>query len=230
MPQTNFIQAINQAHRRRNGTRSADLPDGRGRGARRVRRDQGPHRQVRRQARAQHADFGGRLRRRGGRRRDGGDAADLRSRIRQLLLLRLRPGLQPGRQAPLHVGRTGDHADNVSRGIRRDGRRGRATFRDRVRAIPERPGAQAGRPFGAVGYEGPAQERDPRQQSRDRFRARRARPTQRGHSRRRAPGAARQSRGEARRRQRDGGRDRRDGAEGDEASRTSSSRKISRSK
>ena len=53
----------------------------------------GLHREIRPQARAQHADFGGRLRRRGGGRGDGRDAADLRSRVRELLLLRVRPGV-----------------------------------------------------------------------------------------------------------------------------------------
>ena len=80
---------------------------------------------------------------RSGGRRDGGNAADLRSRIRERLLLRVRPALQSGRQAPLHVRWAGLTADYLSRGVRRDGRCGRAALRNRLRAVPERPRTQA---------------------------------------------------------------------------------------
>ena len=93
MALVNFIQAINQAIDEEMERDPLTFVMGEDVILAAVRRDPRTDQEIRPQARAQHANFGGRLRRRGGGRGDGRDAADLRSRVRELLLLRVRPGV-----------------------------------------------------------------------------------------------------------------------------------------
>ncbi len=192
MAQLTYLQAITNGARRRDGARSQDLSARRGRGAQRLRQHPRTPREVWFRARARYANFRGRLRRRRGGRRDGGVAADLRNRNRALHLLRLRSDRQSGRQAALHVGRPGPSADHLPHFVWRGGRRRCATFRNRVPASAAGAGAQDRGALGSRRHEGPAQERDPRRQPRDRVRACGVGPQPRRSARRRLPGPDRQ--------------------------------------
>ena len=199
MPQINFVQAINSALVEEMERDPLTFVMGEDVILERIRRDQGPASTS--SVRCAFATRQFRRRASSVRRwalRWPGTRPICEVEFASFFYVRIRSGVQPGGQASLHVGRPGDHADHISRGLRRDGRRGGATFRNRVCAVPQRARVEAGGAFGAVGHEGYAQERDSRQQPGDRFRARRPRAAEGGSSGGRSPGAARQGRGETR--------------------------------
>ena len=175
-----FIQAIGPGARRRDGARSAHLPDGRGRGAGRVRRDQGaattssgPSGCATRRSRRPVSS----ARRSAPRWRGRGRSARSSSRASSIAPS-IRSAIRPPSFATCRADRRG--MPITFRAVYGAMGGAAAQHSETVYAqFLSVPGLKLVVPSGPVRHEGPAQERDSRRQPGDRFRARRARPAQR---------------------------------------------------
>ena len=170
-------------------------------------RHAGPARRVRPGARAQHADLRDGDRRRGHRRGDGGHAPGRRDHVRGLPDALARADRQPGREAPLHVGRADQGAaDDPHAGRRRlvAGRAARAAARGVARP---RPGPEGRLPVDARGRARPALDVDLRRQPGRLLRAPAALPGEGRRAGRDRADPARQGAHDPRGHRRDGDRD-----------------------
>ncbi len=161
-----YLEAIREGARRGDAPRSEGLRARRGRRSvrRRLRRDAGAARGVRRDARGRHADLGVGHHRREHRRVAARIPAGCRNAVRRLHLVRLRSDRQPGGDAALPLRRPGDGADCRARAERRQRRRRPVPFAESRSVVHPSARVEGRRAVDGVRRQGAVEGGHPRRQ------------------------------------------------------------------